>query len=107
MTGHGDAIFDADAFNRNERYDIRRAHPRVRTPVLVEINEFCRSSHAPDRRFLNSFALSHKSDHAAVVVGVHLAIQHVNAIHFHGLDDRVYFGLIAAFRKIGDTLDQR
>jgi hypothetical protein len=41
------------------------------------------------------------------VVGVHLAIEQVDAGHLHGVDDGVNFGFIAAFGEIRDTFDER
>jgi hypothetical protein len=34
------------------------------------------------------------------VVGIHLLIQEINSGTFHGIDDGIHFGLIAAFGKI-------
>ena len=57
--------------------------------------------------FLNGFALADQRDDAAVVVGVHFAIEQIDAGHFHGVDDGVNFGFIAAFGEIRNTFDER
>ena len=64
-------------------------------------------AHPANGCFLNGFALADNRNDAAVVVGVHFAIQQVNAGHFHGVDDGVNFGLVAAFGEVGDAFDQR
>ena len=107
MIGHGDAVFDGDAFDGNERDHVGGPHARMGSRVVVEIDEFRRLADAADGGFLNGFALAHQCDDAAVVVGVHLAIEQVNAGHFHGVDDGVNFRLVAAFGEIGNAFDER
>ena len=62
---------------------------------------------AADGGFLNSLALADQCDDATVVVGIHFAIEQVDAGHLHGVDDGVDFGLVAAFREVGDAFDER
>ena len=78
----------------------------MRSPVNVQIDQFGRLAHAANRRFLNRLALAHQRDHAAVMVGVHLAIKQVHAVHLHGRNNGVHLSFIAAFREIGYTFDQ-
>ncbi len=68
-----------------------------------QVNQLRRFAHAAYRRFLNRLALPHQRDHAAVMVGIHLAVEQVHAIHFHGIDDGIDLGFVPAFRKIGNT----
>ena len=75
--------------------------------MLRQIDQFCGFAHAANCRFLHRFAFSGQCDDAAVMVGVHLAIEQIYAIEFHGLDDAIDFGLIPSFRKIRDALHQR
>ena len=107
MVGHGDAVFNGDAVDRDEGNDVGRAHARMRARVDVEVDEFGGLAHAADGGFLNGLALADQSDDAAVVIGVHFAIEQVDAGHFHGVDDGVNFGFVAAFREIRNTFDER
>ena len=74
--------------------------------MLVQIDQLGRLAHAANRGLLDRLPLPHQRDDAAVVIGVHLAIEQEDAVHLHGLDDGVDFGLVAAFRKIGNTFDK-
>ncbi len=56
--------------------------------------------------FLHLHGIAHQRDDAAIMVGVHLAIEKVNAIHLHGFKDGVNFGLVAAFREVRNTFDE-
>ena len=59
--------------------------------VFCQIDEFGSFADPTDGRFLDGLALAHQRDHAAVVVGIHLAIQEVDAADFHRVDDGVNF----------------
>ena len=104
---HGHAIFDSDAVDGDERNYIGCPHAGMRAGMSVQVDEFRGLTDAADGGFLNRFALADQSNHAAIVVGVHLAVQQVDAGHFHGVEDGVNFGLIAAFGEIGNTFDER
>jgi hypothetical protein len=39
------------------------------------------------------------------VVGVHFAVEEIDAGNLHGLDDGVDLGGVAAFREIGNAFD--
>jgi hypothetical protein len=75
--------------------------------VNVEIDQLSGFAHAANGGFLNGFAVSDQGDDAAVVVGVHFAVEQVDAGHFHGVDDGVNFGFVAAFGEIGYAFDER
>jgi hypothetical protein len=66
-----------------------------------------RLADAADGGLLNRVAFANESDHATVVVGIHFAVEQIDARHFHGVNDGVNFGLIAAFGEIGNTFDER
>src|SRR5205085_8070727 len=103
----GDTIFQRDAFDGDEGHDVGSADARMRAGVLREINEFGGAADAANGCLSDSVTLADQGDDAAVVVGVHFAVQQKNAGHFHGGDKRVNLGGIAAFRKIGNALDKR
>ena len=105
MARHGDAVFDGDAVDGDERNDIGCAHARVRALMLGEIDQFGGLADAANGGFLNGLALADQSDDAAVVVGIHLAVEKIDAGNFHGVDDGVDFGWVAAFGKIRDAFD--
>ena len=79
----------------------------MRSLVFGEIDKFGGFADPTNRGFLNGLAFADQGDHAAVVVGIHLAIKQVDAGNFHGVDDGVNFGLVAAFGKIGNAFDER
>ena len=89
-----------------KRHHVRRAHARMRSLVLRQVDQLRRLAHSANGGFLNRLPLSDQGDHAAVMVGVHLAIEQINAVHLHGVDDGIHLRLIAAFGKIGNTLNQ-
>ena len=103
---HGDTILDARALDRNEGNHVGRTHARMRALVSVQIDQLGGLAHATNRRFLNRLALPHQRDHAAVMVGVHLAIEQVHAVHPHGRNNGVHLGFIAALGEIGYTFNQ-
>src|SRR5215469_1067485 len=104
---HRNAIFNRDSIDRNEWDDVGGAHAGMSPGVLVEIDQFGSLADAANGGFLNGFALTHNRDHTAVVIGVHLAVEQVDARHFHGVNDRINFGFVASFRKIWNTFDER
>src|SRR5579864_6065511 len=104
---HGHAVFNGDAVDRDERDYVGSAHARMRASMDIEVDKFSGPAHAANRGFLNGFALAGEGDNGPVVVGIHLAIQQIDAGHLHGVDDGVNFGFVAAFRKIGNAFDER
>ena len=107
VAGHCHTIFDGDAINRNERDDIGCTHARVRPLVLRQVDEFSGFANAANGGFLDGLAFADQRDHATVVIGVHLAIEQVNAVDLHGFGNGVNLRLVAAFRKIGNAFHQR
>ena len=107
MIRHRHAVFDGDAFDRNERHNVGRAHARMRAGVNVKIDELGGLAHAADDRFLNGFALADQRDDRAIVVEVAFAIEKVDAGHLHSVDNGVNFGLVAAFGEIRNAFDER
>jgi hypothetical protein len=79
----------------------------VRTLVLGKIDQLGSLPHSANGGFLNRLALAGQRDHAAVVVGIHFAIEQINAGNLHGLDNGVNFGRIAALGKIRNAFDKR
>src|ERR1700722_11088239 len=79
----------------------------MRARVSRQVDKFRGLAHAANRGLLNGLALADQRDDAAVVVGVHFTVEQVDAGHFHGVDDGVNFGLVAALRKIRNTFDER
>ena len=104
---HRYTVFDSHAINGDEWHHVCRAHPRMRALMLGQVDQLGRFAHTSNGGFLNRLPLSHQRNYAAIVVGIHLAIQQVNAIHLHGVNDRIDFRLVAAFGEIGNTLNQR
>ena len=97
---HGHAILKSDAVDGDEGNHVGRAQARVRALVTGEVDEFGGLADAANRRLLNRLALACQRDHAAVVVGIHLAIEQVDAGHPHGFDNGIDFGRVAALREV-------
>ena len=97
---HGHAVFQGHAFDRDKRNDIRRAQTRMRARVFREINKLGRLAHAANGGFRHVDRIAHQGDDAAVVVGIHLAVEQIDAIHLHGFDNGVDPRLVSPFREI-------
>ena len=106
VAGHGNAIFNCHAVDGDEGNYISRAHARVRASVLGEVDQLGGLAHAAQDGFLNGFPLAHQRNDAAIVVGIHLTVEEIDAGNFHGLDNGIDLGRVAAFRKIGNTFDK-
>ena len=72
-----------------------------------EVDQLRGLADAANGGFLDGVALADQRDHAAIVVGIHFAIEKKDAGNLHGFDDGVDLGRIPAFRKIGNTFNQR
>ena len=79
----------------------------MRASVDVQIDQFSGLAHAADGGLLNGFALADQSDDAAVVIGVHFAVEQIDAGHLHGVNNGVNFRFVAAFGKIRNAFDER
>jgi len=100
---HLNAIFYGYAFDRNEWDDIGSAHAGMCALMLREIDYLGGLADTAQYGFHDGLAVTDQRDDAAVVIGIHLAIEQVHAINFHGVDDGVNLGFVAPFRKIGNT----
>ena len=79
----------------------------MRAGVLREINNLGSLADATNGGFHELLAIADQRNDAAIVVGIHLAVEQVDAINLHRFDDGINLGLIAAFGKVGDALHQR
>ena len=89
----------------NEGHDIGRSHARVRALMLGQIDQFGGLPYSANGGFLNGFTLADQRDNRAVVIGIHLAVEEIDAGNFHGFHYGIDFRLVSAFRKIGDAFD--
>ena len=101
-----DAILQRDTFDRDERDHVGRAHARMRAGMLGEVNQLGGLADAADGSLGNVRRIADQGDDAAIMVGVHLAVEQINAVHLHGFQDGVDAGLVAAFREVGNTFDE-
>jgi hypothetical protein len=79
LSRQGDALLHRDAANGDEWDDIRRADAGVLSAMLVEVNEFGRAARGAHGGFHGSLRFGDEGDHRAVVISIHLAIEHENA----------------------------
>ena len=93
--------------DRNEGDDIRGAHAGMSSLVLAKIDQLGGFAHPADGSFLDGVAVANDRDDAAIVVGIHFAIQQIDTIDFHGIDDGVDFGFVASLREVGDAFYKR
>ena len=106
VPGHRNTIFQREAINRDKGNDIGRPHARVRSLMPGEVDQLGGLPCPANRRFLNGFSLAGQRDDAAVVIGIHLPVEEVDAGNHHGFDDGVDFGGVAAFREIGNAFNK-
>ena len=106
VPGHRHAVFDGDAFDGNEWHDVSRAHAGMRALVLGEVNQFRGLPYSANRCFLDGIAFPHQGDDAAIVIGIHFAVEQVDAGNLHGIDNGVNFRRIAAFGKVRNAFDK-
>jgi len=103
---HGNTVFEGDAVDGDKRDDVGGSHARMRALMLGEVDEFGGLANSADGSFLDGFAIADQGDDAAVVIGIHLAVEEIDSGNFHGFEDGINFGGVAAFRKIGDAFDK-
>src|ERR1039457_6187373 len=101
--GNGHAVFQRQTFNRDERNYIGCAKPGMRSRVLGQINKFGGLANPANRGLRHVHRIADERDDTAVVVGVHLAVEQIHAIHLHGFENGIDFGLVAPFRKVRYT----
>ncbi len=103
---HGDAVFNGHAFDRDEGYDIGCTHARMSSLMMGEVDQFGGLACAANGGFLNGLAVADESDDRAIVVGIHFAVEEIDSRNFHGGDDGVNFGRVAAFGKIRNAFNK-
>jgi len=74
--------------------------------VFRKIDQLGGLAYAANGGFLNGFALAGQGDDRAVVVGIHLAVEEIDAGNLHGFDNGIDFGGVAAFGKIRNAFDK-
>ncbi len=101
------AVLQRHSLDRDERHNVRGADARVRAPMHREIDERNRRFHAAESGFGNGRGRAHEGQHAAIVVGIRLAVEQYHLGHGHdALHESVDFGCVAAFGEIGNTLNE-
>ncbi len=106
-SGQRHAIFDGHAIDGNKRQHVRRAHARMRARVFRQVDQFHGLAGSQQSRFRHCVRLACQRDHRAVMVGVHLPIQHVHTWHAaHRCHNRIDFRGVASFGKIRHALNQ-
>ena len=63
----------------------------MRSLVLVQVDQLRCLADSANGRFLNRVSFACQGDDAAVMVGIHFAIEKVNTFHFHRVDNCVNF----------------
>ena len=106
MLRHRHAIFQRHAVDGDKRNHVGRTHARVRARVRSQVNQLCRLANPANRRFLNGVSFAHQRNHAAVMVGVHLAVKQIDPRNLHGFDNGIDLRSVAAFRKIRYAFNQ-
>src|SRR6185312_9006053 len=74
-----DTIFNANAFNGNKGNHVRCANAGMCSLMRRQIDQFRSFAHAANGCLSHSFPIPNQSDHAAVVIGIHLPIEQKNA----------------------------
>ena len=100
MPRHRHAILKCDAVDGDEGNHVGRSQPRVRALVMRQVDQFGGLADAANRGLLDRLALACERDHASVVIGVHLAVQQIDAGQLHGFDNGIDFGRVAALGKV-------
>jgi len=78
----------------------------MRASVLGEIDQLGGLTNTADCSFRDFRRIADQRDHATVMIGVHLAIEQINAIHLHGFDNGIDASLVAPFREVGYAFDE-
>ena len=106
MSRDSNAIFERHTFNWDKWDNVGGAQSRVRSLMLIQINQFGRFANTANCSFLHRFPFTHERNDAAVVVSVHFAVEKIDAVQFHGFDDRVNFRFISPFGEVRHAFDQ-
>ena len=78
----------------------------MRARVLGEVDQLGGLADAANRSFGYVHRIADQRDHAAVVIGVHLAIEQINAVHLHGFDNGIDASFVAPFGEVWYTFDE-
>jgi hypothetical protein len=78
----------------------------MRALVPLKVDQFGGFAGAANRGFLNGLAVTGERDDAAVVIGIHLSVEQIDAGQLHGFDDGIDLGRIAALREVRYTFNQ-
>ncbi len=101
--GNGHAVFQRQTFDRDERNHVGRAQPRMRSRVFGEVNKLGGFADAANGSLGNVHRVANERNDTAVMVGVHLAVEQIDAVHLHGCKNGIDTGLIAPFGKVRHT----
>src|SRR4029077_2182650 len=102
----GDTVLNGHALNGDKRNHVGGADARMCALMLGEVDQLRGLAYAANRRLGNGFAIADNGYDAPVMVGIHLAIQQRDAGNFHGVDNGVNYGFVAAFREIGNAFNE-
>ena len=104
--GNLDALLHRHAGNRHERHDVGRTHARVLALVLVQVNQLGRDPDRPESGVEHRFRLADEADDRAIVVRVHLLVEHRNAVdRLDDVDNLIDYLGPAALAEIGHAFD--
>src|ERR1700759_662464 len=78
----------------------------MRARVLGEIDQLSGFSDTAYRSLSHIDRIAHKGNDAAVVIGVHLAVEEIDSVHLHGFDDGVDATFVASFGEVRYTFDE-
>jgi hypothetical protein len=88
-------------------HDVGGAEARMHTPMHGEIDQLGSLADAAENGFHQGFRASGQGDDRAIVVGVRLAVEQVDAVHPHGLGDGVNLRPVAALGEVWNRFNQR
>ena len=78
----------------------------MRARVLGQVDQLGSFADAADRRLGDVDRIADQGNDAAVVIGIHLAVEEIDAVHLHGFKDGVDASLVAPFREVRNTFDE-
>ena len=100
------AIFHRDVAHRHKRQNVCCAKSRVLARVMAQVNQLRCQSHGAQRSFDHHTCFGNESDDRAVMVGVHVRVEHDRAFdRFDGARQPLYLFGIAPLAKVGHAFD--
>ncbi len=78
----------------------------MRARVLRQVDELGSFPDATNHSFFHPHGIADQGDDTAIVVGVHLAVEKVDAVHLHSFENGVDFSFVAAFGKVRNAFDE-